>query len=271
MPSQANRAFTGGRQSASFFECAPWSPLSPSPPARSAWSGSTPSPARADGSDNEPTVAVLYFDYDGDDEMATLRKGLANMLITDIIDTPGVTIVERTRLQEVMDELDLNRSKKIDRRSALKIGKLLRADYIVFGSYFVLRGKLHIQARVADVERGKNVIGRMNFAGTLDDFLEIEQKIADELRGKMGQKLESRAAKRAKKGGAKGARKVARAKRKKLKRPKKMHAKTASRYGKALDDIDRGKKKAAKAELEAIVKEQPDFELAAVDLASLSQ
>lgn len=233
--------------------------------------GPTVTPAQADDSDKNPTVAILYFDYDKDDDMATLRKGLANMLITDLVDTPGVTIVERGRLQEVMDELDLNRSKKIDRRSALKVGKLLRADYIVFGSYFVLRGKLHVQARVTDVERGKNVIGRMNHAGSLDDFFEIEQKIADELRSKMGDKLEARAAKRARKSGSKGSKKTAKKPKRTLKRPKKLHAKTASRYGKALDDIDRGDKKAAKAELEAIVKEQPDFELAAVDLASLSQ
>src|SRR5262249_14368879 len=46
-----------------------------------------------------PAVAVLYFDYSGkSEELGALRKGLAEMLITDLAGAKAVTIVERTRL-----------------------------------------------------------------------------------------------------------------------------------------------------------------------------
>ena len=47
--------------------------------------------------------------------------------------------------------------------------------------------------------------------------------------------------------------------------------KTALAYSRALDAKDRGAKDEAKAELKKVLDEQPDFELAALDLDSLMQ
>ena len=70
---------------------------------------------------SKPTVAILYFDYDGSsEEMGFLRKGLTQMLVTDLSGHPAVVprveIVERTRLQDVLAELDLERSRAIRQR-----------------------------------------------------------------------------------------------------------------------------------------------------------
>src|SRR5688572_12008201 len=80
----------------------------------------------------KPTVAVLYFDYQGKDEqMGMLRKGLAQMLISDLSGSDRFQIVERDRLQEILEELKLVETKHIDKSSAAKIGKLLGARYMV--------------------------------------------------------------------------------------------------------------------------------------------
>ncbi|MEW5742928.1 MAG: CsgG/HfaB family protein [Myxococcota bacterium] len=55
-------------------------------------------------------VSVLYFDNNtGRAEYEPLKKGLADMLITDLAQLPGVTVVERERLQAVLDEQKLSR------------------------------------------------------------------------------------------------------------------------------------------------------------------
>src|SRR5687768_15808473 len=93
----------------------------------------------------KPTVAVLYFDYEGkNEEMAVLKKGLAQMIISDLSGGASYTVVERMRLQEIMDELKLAQSGKIDPATAAKIGKLLGARYMVMGGYFDLLGSLRI-------------------------------------------------------------------------------------------------------------------------------
>lgn len=247
----------------------------------------SPTEARAE---SKTTLAVLYFDYNGSsEELGFLRKGLAQMLVTDLVDIPGISVVERMKLEEILKELDLNKTRRIDRRSALRIGKLLGARYLVAGSYTVYKETMILSLRIFDVETGEIVIGRQNYKGTFDEFFELEQKVAARLRELIGERLKSRQAERtSRKGdrtregrksaksrksakGRKGTATGGRSAGKKLKKPKKLTARQASRYGKALDKIDKGDKKAARAELEAIVKEQPDFELAAVDLAGLSQ
>src|SRR3954462_13189584 len=51
------------------------------------------------------TIGVLYFDYAGKNaELAPLSKGLAPMLISDLAAVDTVRVVERERLQAVLDE-----------------------------------------------------------------------------------------------------------------------------------------------------------------------
>ena len=228
------------------------------------------------------TVAVLYFDYNGSsEELSFLRKGLAQMLIADLTGTPGIAVVERIRLEEILKELDLNKSKRIDRRSAVQVGKLLGAHYIVFGSYTVFREQLIVSATISKVETSHHLLSGENHKGTFEGFFELEQKLAAKLRETMIENIDTlesgvtrqssrKGSKTGRKGTAAGGTKAGK-KPRKLKKPKKLDARQAARYGKALDDIDRGDKKAARKELEAIVKEQPDFELASIDLAGLSQ
>ncbi|MCG8425303.1 MAG: hypothetical protein MJE77_46075 [Proteobacteria bacterium] len=227
--------------------------------------GMASGPARAS---QDVTVAVLYFDYNGTSEdMAFLRKGLAQMLVSDLVGTPGVTVVERMKLEQVLAELDLNRSKRIDRRSALRVGKLLGARYLVAGSYTVYKQTMILSLRVLEVETGKIVIGGQNHRGKFDEFWQMEQTVAAQLRAIMSERLtRPRAASR-----RPGKRNAGTGKPGQKKPRKTLHAKTAARYGKALDAMDKGDKKAAKSELEAIVKDQPDFELASLDLASLAR
>ncbi|MCA9553768.1 MAG: hypothetical protein KC933_27250, partial [Myxococcales bacterium] len=119
-----------------------------------------------------PTVAVMYFDYQGkDEEMALLRKGLAQMLISDLPAGDAYTLVERDRLQDVLDELELSKSVKVDPATAQKVGKLLGARYLVLGGYFDLMGTLRVDARVVRVETGE-VVRSVGAHGKPDDFLE---------------------------------------------------------------------------------------------------
>jgi hypothetical protein len=59
-------------------------------------------------------------------------------------------------------------------------------------------------------------------------------------------------------------------KRKQRRRPKKLSIQTATRYAQALDAKDRGDKAAARAGMEKVVAEAPDFDLAYVDLQSMT-
>ncbi len=208
-----------------------------------------PSPAA-----EKPTVAVLYFDYAGQtEEMTPLRKGLAQMLITDLsgLDS-SVRFVERERLQAIIDELDLGKSTRFDQDTVVKIGNLLGAHYLVVGSYLDFMGQLRLNARVLQVKtslvRGVSVLGRP------EDFFTLEQDLARDLARLLGEFTAADA-------------EPSKTPAIPVKKPGKLTTKTALRYARALDAKDRKDLETAKKELTAVVKEQPDFQLASAELA----
>ena len=221
----------------------------------------------------QPTVAVLYFDYSGKDpELGVLKKGLAQILISDLSSNPGIQLIERTRLESVMAELKLSGSRKVDKKTAARIGKLLGAQYLILGSYFSLMGSLRIDARLVAVETGYIVLST-GANGKIDEFLSIQGKVAQALGAQLSKGLPARTAKSSPKSGMKrpSTRRKRRPKRSRPRRPRRLHTRTALRYAKALDAKDRGDEAAAKAHLTAVLKEQPDFELARRDLAIFVQ
>jgi TolB-like protein len=211
---------------------------------------------------SKPTVAVLYFDYQGERaEMKLLKKGLAQMLISDLSGLESVQIVERDRLQEVIEELELTGSDKFDPETAGRVGKLLGARYLVLGGYFEALGTLRVDARVVETETGR-VIRSTGASSRPDEFLMLEQKLAEGLQGIL-QGLPTASAEPATEPG------TAPAKPSPSPRPRKLTTRTALSYSRALDARDRKDVEAAKRELTQVVEEQPDFQLAATELAQL--
>jgi TolB-like protein len=214
--------------------------------------------------ESKPTVAILYFDYSGkDDQLGVLRKGLAQMLISDLSSQDSVRIVERDRLEAILAELKLGQSAKIDPSSAAKVGKLLGARYMVLGGYFDLMSTLRVDARVVEVETGK-VVQSVGANGKPDDFLSVEQKVSEDLSKILG-KLTVAATTPAPTPTPNAPPK------KHVAPPAQLKTKTALLYSKALVAMDKGDKATAKTTLQAVVKEQPDFKLASLDLDKMMQ
>lgn len=106
-----------------------------------------------------PTVAVLYFDnnslmnkeqYDG------LKKGLCDIMITELSKMSGLKVIEREELEKVMAEIALGQSGVVDESTAPKVGKLLGAQMLMLGSFMAdMSGKIRIDTRLVTVETGE--------------------------------------------------------------------------------------------------------------------
>ena len=142
------------------------------------------------------------------------------------------------------------------------MGKLLGAHYLVLGGYFDVMGALRADARVVEVEETGRVVQSVGATGKPDDFLSVEQSLATSLTGILGTKLAAAAPPPAR---------PAAPKKPRPRPPAKLMMRTAILYSTALGHVDAGEKEKAKETLAAVVKEQPDFQLAAVDLDKLMQ
>lgn len=126
---------------------------------------------------NVKRIAIIYFDNGSDDkEIARLRKGLADMLISDLTKVKMLNVIERARLEEILNEQKLNNSKAFDAATASKVGKLLGVEYILTGAFFDLMGNLRIDARIIDVETGK-IIKSEGVDGATATFFDLEKKL----------------------------------------------------------------------------------------------
>lgn len=123
-------------------------------------------------------LAVLYFENQGNPELEMLKLGLAQMLITDLAPRPELEVIERTRLNEILGELDLQKTGALDSDSAVRIGKVLSVEFLVQGYYLYFKpvDSLIIGATVVSVETGA-VVGSFRTQGKQSDFLDLEAQL----------------------------------------------------------------------------------------------
>lgn len=136
-----------------------------------------------------PTLAIAYFDNaTGKEEFAPLSKGLADMLISDLVNVTSITMVERSKLNLVLDELKLSKTKLIDPQTAQKLGKGLAAQYILTGSYQLAGEAFRIDARLIKVDTA-TVVGANKVEGKRDEFFAMEKELVDLLIDTLNLKL----------------------------------------------------------------------------------
>lgn len=128
------------------------------------------------------TLGVTPFQLSNSDARLTaLGYALADLLVTDLSRSAQLQLVERSRLGDVLRELDLTRSGRIDSASAPRLGQLLRAKRLVLGSIDTLpSGELRLSARVADVESGV-LQQALDARAPLADILAAEKEMARRL------------------------------------------------------------------------------------------
>jgi tetratricopeptide (TPR) repeat protein len=128
------------------------------------------------------TVAVLPLRFTGaDSTLRPLERGFADLLTTDLGRSSQLTLVERGRLQALLDELHLQSSGATDSASNVRAGRLVRAGTIVQGSLLELPGsQLRVDAAVVSVPTTR-VQGTAQGAAQLDRLFDLEKSLALDL------------------------------------------------------------------------------------------
>jgi TolB-like protein len=123
-------------------------------------------------------VAVLPLSFSGaDTSLKPLERGLAELLTTDLARSSHLTVVERLRLQAVLDELTLQSAGATDSSSNVRAGRILQAGRLVQGAILQQGQELRVDAAVIDVPTTR-IAGSTNDDRTLDQLLTLEKNIA---------------------------------------------------------------------------------------------
>jgi TolB-like protein len=133
------------------------------------------------------TVAVLPFAFHGTDStLRPLARGLTELLVTDLSRAPELTVVERVRVQALLDELTLVRMGRVDSTTAVRTGRLVRAGRVVQGALTQLDARaLRADAAVVDATTAA-VTATVRDGEPLDELFALEQRLALRLLAELG-------------------------------------------------------------------------------------
>jgi TolB-like protein/tetratricopeptide (TPR) repeat protein len=196
--------------------------------------------ARAESSEPKRIVAVLYFDNNtGDPSLDVLQKGFADMMVTDLSAVDQLQLVEREKLQAIIDEQKLQRSKYFDPKTAVKLGKLVGAQYAVSGSFQAMEPQLRIDIKMFDLQTG-NVLVTGQVVGLKNKLFDLQQQLVSRFVTGLALKLPG---------------------------PPRLKSRapdvdTLLSYSKGIDLVDQGKLEEARVQLAAVVSKAPTFLLA---------
>lgn len=188
---------------------------------------------------DDPVLLVTWFrNNTGSTDFDPLGRGLADMVLTDLAAVPDLRVVERERLAELMGELDLQRSERVDPKTAQKAGRLVGATHAVTGSIQGVDPQIRLDIRLVEVATAEVLLAEQ-VTGRKDAFFDLEQELVRRFVLGLGRTV----------GEGSGATRVD-------------QMDSALAYGRALDQADRGDLEAASKTLGKLVSEEPKFQLA---------
>lgn len=205
-----------------------------------------------------PTVAVMYFTNSalvGNADYAALSKGMAEVLITDLSRNPRIRVVERDRLQQLLDEQNLSSSGRVDKETVVRVGRILGAGHMLMGTFLIdARENMRIDVRAVNTETSE-IEYVESIEGKADKLLAMVSELGAKVND--GLKLPARPAEASKFNDAAA------------KNPNQFRALLL--MSRAIEEQDRKNVPAAVALYKQAIDANPDFERAKVLLATLER
>jgi TolB-like protein len=126
-------------------------------------------------------VAVVRFDNNtGDERYDHLGRAMSSMMISDLSVIERIQLVERERMEEVMTEQDLQYSGRVDPETAVTLGMIVGADYMVFGSFVTIDPEMRLDTRVTRTETAE-IVTTADVRGQGQSLFDLQQQLADTL------------------------------------------------------------------------------------------
>ena len=107
------------------------------------------------------TIAILDFSNNSlinKEKHASLSQGLAEIMVTELSKIQSLQLVERQKINALIQEMQLSQSGIISEHAGVQVGKLLGAHFLVFGSYMIsFNNKIRVDIRIVEVETGVTI------------------------------------------------------------------------------------------------------------------
>ncbi len=132
------------------------------------------------------TVAVMPLRFTGTDTtLQPLERGLAELITIDLSRSHLLTVVERARLQALLDEIALQQSGRTDASTNVRAGKIIQAGRIVNGQIVQTGPRLRVDAAIVNTQTSA-LAGGAASENTLEQLFAIQKAIVLQLFDSLG-------------------------------------------------------------------------------------
>jgi TolB-like protein len=130
------------------------------------------------------TMAILDFknrSIEDKEKYDPMEKGFAELLINQLNGAVNLKVVERERIQWILDEIGLeNDPGRFDEKSAVRVGKQLGVHTILIGNFIKANDQLYLGARLVKVETSE-ILMTDQVKGDAEDFFDLAEKLSEKV------------------------------------------------------------------------------------------
>jgi TolB-like protein len=133
--------------------------------------------------DKNITLAILDFENNciqDREKFDPLTSGIPSMLASKLTNITKLKFVERERLNDVLNELNLDQSTEIDPSTAQNLGKLLGARALILGGFMILDDKMRVDLRIVETETGLTIKAE-EVTGDSDNLFDIISELSEKI------------------------------------------------------------------------------------------
>jgi len=118
-------------------------------------------------------------------DLGLLRFALADAVLESLLAVPGLKPVDRWRLKDILAEQKLGSSELADESGRLRLGRIVGAQYMVFGGFMTIGDVVQVNLRVVDTSTSE-VVFADQYTAQLKEVLAHTQQIAARVAAAMG-------------------------------------------------------------------------------------
>lgn len=138
---------------------------------------------------NADPVALAIWSFENNSLTASenvdhFQQTLPDLLVADLSRYPALQIVERQNLVQALEEQKLGASELVAEEDRLKLGRIVGASAMVFGSYVVVDDQIRIDVRVVEVETSLTTFSKDTTTSLASVETEMH-KLAEDLGNKL--------------------------------------------------------------------------------------
>lgn len=142
------------------------------------------------GSAPVASLAITPFVSSMRGEDAWIGKAIADLLARKLATTSDYQLLERTRLQSFLDELELQESGIVGAEDARRLGNVAQVDQVIYGNFSRTGGELEINLILVEL-RTQSVLQRQSVDGDVETLQQAVTQLARSVLENRGRALNS--------------------------------------------------------------------------------